>query len=147
MPLQIIYRVICSTQQGHIGLLNQISGAHRWLLQLFVTEIPHFFCCLTVQYTIISEVSLQLQMAPVKQRISNGLFQCFSPFLKFFPIRRISCNIAFFNTIGTHLTPFVMVSPQPDLSNIFKLSVLCDFLWVNVAMIVQNRNLSCKFMV
>ena len=86
-------------------------------------------------------------MTPVIQRISDGALQSLRPFLEFLPVGRISCNIALFDSIRTHLTPFVMVAAHPYLGNIIKLSVFCDFLRTDMTVVIQNRHLCCILMI
>ena len=85
-------------------------------------------------------------MAPVIQGIADCLLQRLRPFLEFFPVGRVSCNIVFLHTIGTHLTPFVMVAAQPYLRDIFKFPVLRNFLRIDMAVIIQYRHFFRDFM-
>ena len=147
MPFQVVYRIICSTQKGNIGLFDQVPHAHGIFLKLCITQIPYLFCCLAVENAGIAKKSLQLQMTPVEQRISDCLFQSLCPLLKFLSVRCIPGYIILFYSVRTHLTPFVMVAPQPYLGNILKFSVFGDFLRINMAMIIQYRNLCRKIVV
>ena len=40
-----------------------------------------------------------------------------------------------------------MVAPQPDLRNIFKFTILCDLLRIDMAMIVDDRQLFCYLVI
>ena len=46
----------------------------------------------------------------------------------------------FFNTIGPHGAPFVMVTVQPDLRQVFKLFILGNIANRQVTVIVINRH-------
>ena len=59
----------------------------------------------------------------------------------------VSCDIFLIYTIGTHLTPLVVISSEPYLCDIFKLSIFTDLLWVNMAMIIYNRHVLCIIMI
>jgi hypothetical protein len=61
--------------------------------------------------------------------------------------RRIASAILLFYTVGTHLTPLVMISPKPNLSNIFPALVFRNFRRRQVAVIVNNRHLFSKAMI
>ena len=86
-------------------------------------------------------------MTPVEQRVSHSFFQRFRPFLKFFPCRRITCDIVLIHTVRTHLSPFVMISAQPYLGNIFKTDIFCNLFRIDMAMVIQNRHCFCKIMI
>ena len=90
--------------------------------------------------SVIAEIPLQFQMGPVIQGIADQLLQSFGPFLKFLPGRGVAGDEGLFDAVGTHLPPFVVIAAQPDLGNIGKLSVLCDVLGADMAVIVQNRH-------
>ena len=141
MPSQIIGRVIRGTHQRHAGLTDQIADTHAVLMKLLIAEIPDFLRSLTVQHTGIAEKALQLQMAPVKERIADSELQRFRPLLKLLPVRRVSGDIVLLHTVGTHGTPFIMVPSQPYLCDVVKLSVLRDLLRIDVTVIVQNRHI------
>ena len=142
MPLQRINGIVGGADQGNVGSFDQ--AAYRPLvLQLLVAQIPYLLCGISAQMAGVAKVSLQLQMAPVVQRIADKLFQGLSPFLEFLAVSSISGDIFFIDTIGTHLTPFVVISAQPYLGNVFKFSVFCDFSGVDMTMVIQNWHFFC----
>ena len=77
-------------------------------------------------------------MRPMIQRISNRIRHRFSPFQKFLFIGGLTGNILFIDTQGTHGPPFIMVASQPRLADIFKNSVLGDFVWGQMIVVVYN---------
>ena len=146
MIAQIIRRIIGGAKQGHTGMNNEVSGAHVRRSKLLVAELPHLLRSITVQYTVVVKVTLKLQVAPVIQRISDGLFQSLRPLLEFFPVTGIPCNVAFLHTIGAHLAPFVMIAPQPYLCDILKAAVFGNLFGTDVTVVIQNRHL-CRIIV
>ena len=78
-------------------------------------------------------------MAPVIERISDSSLQCLRPFLELLTVSSLPGDVFFIHTIGAHQTPFIVVSAQPYLCDVLELSVLRDFLRIDVAVIVQNR--------
>ena len=66
MPLQRIDRIIGGADQGNVALLDQVTNAHGRLMELLIAQVPHFVSGVFVQNTVVTEVSLQLQMAPVE---------------------------------------------------------------------------------
>ena len=140
MPSQVIGRIIRGAHQRHTGLTDQVADAHAVLMKLLIAEIPDFPGGLTVQHPGIAEKALQLQVAPVKERIADGELQRFRPLLKLLPVRRVSGDIILLHTIGTHGTPFIMVPSQPYLCDVVEFPVLRDLLRIDVTVIVQNRH-------
>ena len=140
MPSQVIGRIIRGAHQRHTGLTDKVADAHAVLMKLLIAEIPDLFSGLTVQHAGIAKKALQLQVAPVKQRIADGEFQRFRPLLELLPVRRISGNVILLYPVGTHGTPFIMIPSQPYLRDVVKFPVLRDLLRVDVTVIVQNRH-------
>ena len=66
MPLQRIDRIIGGADQGNVTLLDQVTNAHGRLMELFIAQVPYFVSAVFVQNAIVTEISLQLQMAPVE---------------------------------------------------------------------------------
>ena len=85
-------------------------------------------------------------MAPVIKWISDSLRKYLSPFLEFFPVRSISCDVFLVYTICSHQTPLIVITTQPDLRNIFKSYILSDFLRIYMTVIINNRCVFCIFM-
>ena len=136
VPLEIICRIIRRTNQRNAGLTNQIAHTHFRLLQLLIAQIPSFFCRICAEHTVIAKVTLQLQMTPMEQRVADCLVQSFCPFLELFSVRSAAGDVVFVYAVGTHLTPLVVVTTQPNLGDVFKLSVLRNFLRVDMAVII-----------
>ena len=138
MPFQSIHRIIRGTDQFDVGLPDNISYGHSVFLKFCVAEIPHFFCCLSGEMSGITKIALQFEMTPVVQRIADGFFQRFRPFMELFPVTGTAGNIVFIDTIRAHQAPFVMISAKPDLGDIVKLPVLGNLPRVDVAVIIDN---------
>ena len=78
MPFQRIGRIIGSADIFHIGLLNDAAdGQVGVLLEHLAGFIPDFPGILGSQGLVDAEISLQLEVAPVVHRISDGHFQSF----------------------------------------------------------------------
>ena len=65
MPFQGVCRIIGGTQQGHMGLPDEIPGTHGRVGKLAVTQFPDFLSGLFTQMSGVAEVPLQLQVGPV----------------------------------------------------------------------------------
>ena len=86
-------------------------------------------------------------MRPVIQRIADCLSETFRPLQKLLLIRSIPGNILLLYTAGAHVAPLIVISAQPDLSDVFKLSVLSNLSGINVAVIVKNGHFCRIFMI
>ena len=70
-----------------------------------------------IENFIDSKSGLQFKVGPVVQRITESIRYRFGPLLKLFPICSILTGTeTFVHTIGTHGTPLVVVTSQPNLS-------------------------------
>ena len=95
-----------------------------------------------IQNFIDSKSGLQFKVGPVVQRITESIRYRFGPLLKLFPICSILTGTeTFVHTIGTHRTPLVVVTSQPNLSQRLKLVIFCHHLGNQVTVIVDNRHL------
>ena len=139
VPFQRVRRVVRGADQGHVALFDQIADAHGGLGQLFVAQVPNFIRRLLIQYAVVAEISLQLQMAPVEQRIADGLAQAFCPFAELLVVGGIAGDIFLLHAEGTHQAPLVMVAAQPYLGDVVEMPVLRDFPGVDMAMVIQYR--------
>ena len=73
------------------------------------------------------------------ERVSNEHRHRFSPLLELFTIRLVACDVLLRYAVCSHLTPLIMVSAEPYLENVVELSVLCDFLRIDMAVVVEDR--------
>ena len=112
--------------------------ALHFVLQLLVAQVPSFLSGITVQMTGVVKVSLQLQVAPMIQLVADQLRHGLSPLLEFLTVGSISGDVFLINAVRTHLTPFVMVAAQPYLGDVLELTILSDFSWIDMAVIVQT---------
>ena len=109
-------------------------------MELFVAEVPDLLGRIAVQDAVIAEVALQLQMAPVIERVADGQLQRFRPLLELFAVGRAARDVIFIHAVGAHLAPFVMVAAQPDLRDVVEFAVFADLLRIDVAVIVEDRH-------
>ena len=92
-------------------------------------------------------------MTPVIEWIADCSAKNLCPFEEFFLIRSIAGDKAFLHTTGAHETPLIMVTSKPQRSDVVKMTILCNFLRADMAVIIQNRHrfrclvvkLSCSF--
>ena len=67
----------------------------------------------TVYYT---ESGTKFKVSPMIKRISESIWNRFSPLLEFFPIIGITGDITFINSICPEGTPLIVVSTKPQFS-------------------------------
>ena len=72
----------------------------------------------------------------MEERVADGFSKAFSPFEELLLVGSIAGDVFLIHATGTHETPFVMVSTKPYLGDILKLTVLIDFLRIDVAVII-----------
>ena len=70
----------------------------------------------------------------VAQRLRDGS----SPGAEFFKRFGRPGAITLGYTVGTHRTPFVVVSFKPDFAEVFEFSILGDIAWRQMAVIIEN---------
>ena len=140
VPFQRIYRIVGGAYECDAGAFDQLACAHIRLCQLFIAEVPYFFRGVCAEMSGVAEISLQLQMGPVIQRIADQLFQRLRPFLKFLARRSVAGDVIFLYAVGAHLTPLIMVAAKPHLSDVFEMLVLRDLLRIEVAVVVEDRH-------
>ena len=77
-------------------------------------------------------------MAPVVNGVAHGSLQRGCPSPELLLIRCIAGDEALRHTTGPHQAPFVVVALQPQLGEVGKGAVFCDFLGADVAMIIHD---------
>ena len=143
MVVQVVNGIIGGTYTLHVVVLHQTTGRELGLLQLLVTLVKNLTGGLGAQLLFNAESGLQLQVCPVIQGVTEGVRHGLSPLLKLFPIAGILTGAVFLiYTVGTHGTPLVVVTTQPQLCDALKLMIVGHHLWNQVTVIVDNRHLS-----
>ena len=147
MPLQAVHRIIRCADGLHIAHHNEPAGGIALFLQLRVGQFPDFPGCLPVQDAFITEEPAKLQVAPVIQGIADSLSQHLRVLFKLFPVRGIAGDILFRHPCGPHQAPFIVVSAQPHLGDVFIPDILPDFLRAQMAVIIDDRHSLRRFMI
>ena len=145
--LQIVRRIICRAECAHIALCDQRTCSAFGTLKLPVGTFPDAVCSLRTEQIVDSEKSLQLQMRPVVDRIADEARHDRCKPVEFLMVVRIACDILLRNGVGTHDTPFVVVSCQPRLADVRKPLVLIDLGGIQVTVVIKDRHLLGMLMV
>src|SRR5262249_10507242 len=96
-----------------------------------------------IQELIDAEMSLQFQMGPVVEWVSQGVGDGARPGLKLLVGCCITGTEALRNTVGPHGTPLVVVPFEPNLLKVSKLPVSGNVAGRKMRMVVQNRFVGC----
>ena len=75
-----------------------------------------------------AKVAIEFEMAPVVEGIAEEVGHGGGEFFEFFPIRSVSGAVSLMDAVGTHGSPFVMISIEPNLGDILPSDVLGDLL-------------------
>src|SRR5689334_10720993 len=94
-----------------------------------IGTIPNAFRAALIQQFLNSEVTLQLEVGPVIERVAERLRHSLRPRKKFLPGLGVPGTVTFGDSVGPHRTPFVVIAIQPDLEEVAELAVFGDVFW------------------
>ncbi|CDA21378.1 unknown [Bacteroides sp. CAG:144] len=133
--------VVGRTYYLYMVTTHHASGRIFGKSQFGVALIVNFPCGFGVENFIDTESRFQFEVSPVIQWVAHGVRNGFRPFFEFFPVGGIFARaVTFVYTVGTHGTPFVMVSAEPYFGQRFELVVVGYHLGYQMAVIVDNRH-------
>ena len=92
-----------------------------------------------VEQAVDIEVALQFEMSPVIERIAQGVRNGARPCQEFLFGGSRSGAEGFGHSIGTHGTPFVMITLQPDFKQVAKATVAADIGWGQMGVVIDDR--------
>jgi hypothetical protein len=107
--------------------------------QRLVRAVPHAVGALLIQQFVDAEVTLQLEMRPVIERIAQRLRHRLRPRKKLVARRSVAGAELLGHTARAHRAPLVMISLEPDFEEIREPAILSDILRRQVAVIVDDR--------
>ncbi len=143
MGFQIVHGIIGGADHLDVGFADNAPRCHIGLRQNGVAFVVDFHGVVAVQRLCDAEVALQLQMGPMIQGVADEIGNGLGPFLEFLGGRSLTGDVIFGNAAGTHGAPLVVVTAQPNLSNVLELTVLGDLSGVDVAVIVKYGCVLC----
>ena len=147
MVFQRINGIVRGTNHLHTIAAHESTGRKLWKLQLRVALIVYLTSRIRIQQLVDSKGSAKLQVCPVIQRISQGIWHRLCPFLELLPIGSISSDEMFCHPISTHGTPFIMVATQPQFCDRAELIILCYHLRIQMTVIVYDRQFLSMLMI
>ena len=111
----------------------------RNLLQPSVGCLPNAGGRRLVQHVINAKGSREFQVGPVPEGVAQQLWHRLGVGQKLVIGISVAGDVAFWHPGGPQGPPFVVVTSEPDFSQVVPLLVLCNFLRQQVAMIVVDR--------
>ena len=139
MVLQRIGGVVGSANGPYVELFQDSVGGTVFLEQPPIGFLPGLLGGRLVEQRIDSEVSFELKMSPVIQRIAQGEGNGPRPGHELFVRRGAAGAKALGHAVRPHGAPFVVIPFQPDLKQIGESPVLCNFLGGKMAVVVKDR--------
>ena len=84
-------------------------------------------------------------MRPIIKRITEKFWHNLCIFQKLFFVRAVARDITFVNAAKTHRAPLVMVARKPQFPYVGKLLVVFNIFFVEMTVIVDNRQIRNAF--
>lgn len=113
-----IDRIVGRSDECDVALANDVANTDALVLKLCFTDLPNLTCGVCVKYTIVSEVVLELEMAPMIHRIADSLRQECREFDKFLIRISVPGDVVFIHTVRAHQAPLIMVAREPELCDV-----------------------------
>ena len=137
MMSQVVCGIIRSANDVHAKLLH--NGLRRESVsQCLVCVFPNLESGVLVERLCHAEITLQLQMSPVINRITKSIRNGSRPLLEFVVGRSVAGAEALGNSIGAHGAPFVVVAFEPDFREVRKAAIRSNVGCAEVGMIVDD---------
>ena len=80
-------------------------------------------------------------MSPVVEGVAKAVRNGLGPGTKFFFWRSASGDVGFWDSIGSHSPPLVVVMTKPEIGYVFPALVSGHLLWREMSVIVDNRKI------
>ena len=136
--LQAVHRVIGGTYRFHTVMTHQAPGRELRLCQLRITLLVNISGRRRVQQFVDTESRTQFQMRPMVQWVAQRIRHGLRPLLKLLPVRSVARDVTLVHPVGTHGTPLVMVTAQPQFRNGTEAVVLCHHPRIQMAMVIYD---------
>ena len=147
MVFERIDGIVRGAEQSDVGLLDDLAYAHAVFGELFICEIPNLLAGLGRKNAFVTEVTLQLQMRPMVERVADERRKRTCERFKLFIIVGISRDHALGKSAGAHGAPFVVIGTEPDLRDISILFIFGNFFRIYVTMVVNDGHFRCIMMI
>ena len=143
MVVQVIHGIIRRADTLHIVVAHQSTGRELGLLQFLVTLVEDLTGGLRTQLLCDTEGSLQFQVCPVVQRVTEGVRHGLSPLLKLLPVAGVLAGaVSLIHTVRTHGTPLIVVTAEPQLCDALETMVVGHHFGDQMTVIIDDGHLS-----
>ena len=115
MVRQAVCRIVGSAERSDIELAKNAEYPQVVGCQQVVAMLPDLFGIGLVEQAIEAEVALQLKVAPVVERVAQGVRHGLGPRQELVMRVRLARAIGFAYAVGPHGAPLVVVALEPDL--------------------------------
>ncbi len=139
MVLQRIGGIVCRAERPYVELAEDAVGGEGVILEPLTRAFPDARGCRRIEKLRDVEVSLQLEVRPVIQRVPQALRDGLRPGEKFVVGWGVTGAVPFVQAVRTHRPPLVVVPFQPDLEQIREPPVPGNVARREVAVVVQDR--------
>ena len=139
--------ILGGTERIYIGALDEMLGRVGAVCQHGAGLLPDGGGAGGIQDLGDAEISLQLQVGPVVQRIADGEGDRLGVSQEFVIIVSVSGDPLLGDAVAAHGPPLVVVAVQPELGEIFSGFVFTDLLGAEVAVVVDDGLLFRKVVV
>jgi hypothetical protein len=139
MVLKGVDRIIRRAEYLDLAALQAALGPEFLCLQKLMSDVPDGIRRFRSQLAVDPEILLELDVAPVKQRIAESQGKGSRPRLKLLAVRCITAAEPFRSSIKAHSSPFIMVAVDPKLRQISKKLVVGQHIDGQMAMIINDR--------
>ena len=129
MMLQGVNRIVGGADHPHVHLLHDAARGEVILRQERIALVPDFIGGRWgEQFAGDAKRATQLKVRPVIERVTDGVRDGRRPGVKLLAIGRIAGAQALSHAVGAHRTPFVMVTLQPDVIQVFETVIFGNLL-------------------
>ena len=135
---KIIDRVIGCAEKFDIGSVDHLPRGKKSALELLVYGLPDLIGIIQSERFLDIKVAVKLEAGPVVHRITNGALDHACPGKKLLIVVGIACDEFFVDTCGTHQSPLIMITGEPEPGDILKRDIICDVLRIQMTVIVND---------
>ena len=129
MMLQGVNRIVGGAHHLHVHLLHDAARGEVILRQQRVAAIPDFIRGRWgKQLAGDAKRTAELKMGPVVERVADGVRNGRRPGVKLLAVGRIAGTQALSHAVGAHGTPFIVVTLQPDVIQVFEAIIFGNLL-------------------
>ena len=139
MVIERIGRIVGRAHRADVERPQDAMGGQLIRAQPLVGRLPDRRRRLLVEQIVDAEVTLQLQVCPVIQRIAQAARHGRRPGEELLIGRRVAGAEALGHAVGAHGAPLVVIALEPDLEQVVEAPVAGHVGRRQVAVVVENR--------